>query len=60
MIQILNYGQVDRDKIFARVSPEVDVEAIVSQIIADVRKRKDAAVLEYCPGLTGSNCRHWK
>ena len=48
MIQILNYGQVDRDKIFARVSPEVDVEAIVSQIIADVRKRKDAAVLEYC------------
>ena len=48
MIQILNYGQVDRDKIFARVSPEVEVEAIVSQIIADVRKRKDAAVLEYC------------
>ena len=48
MIQILNYGQVDRDKIFARVSPEVDVEAIVSQIIADVRKGKDAAVLEYC------------
>ena len=48
MIQILNYGQVDREKIFARVSPEVDVEAIVSQIIADVRKRKDAAVLEYC------------
>ena len=48
MIQILNYGQVDRDKIFARVAPEVDVEAIVSQIIADVRKGKDAAVLEYC------------
>ena len=48
MIQILNYGQVDRDKIFARVTPEVDVEAIVSQIIADVRKRKDQAVLEYC------------
>ena len=48
MIQIFNYGQVDRDKIFARVTPEVDVEAIVSQIIADVRKRKDTAVLEYC------------
>ena len=48
MIQILNYGQVDRDKIFARVAPEVDVEAIVSQIIADVRKGKDTAVLEYC------------
>ena len=48
MIEIFNYGQVDRDKIFARVTPEVDVEAIVSQIIADVRKGKDAAVLEYC------------
>ena len=48
MIPILNYGQVDRKKIFARVVPEVDVEAIVSQIIGDVRKKKDAAVLEYC------------
>ena len=48
MIQILNYGQVDREKIFARVSPEVDVEAIVSQIIQEVRKGKDWAVLEYC------------
>ena len=48
MIQILNYGQVDREKIFARVVPEVDVEAIVSQIIADVRKGKDQAVIEYC------------
>ena len=48
MIQILNYGQVDREKIFARVTPEVDVEAIVSQIIRDVRKGKDQAVIEYC------------
>ena len=48
MIQILNYGQVDRDKIFSRVVPEVDVEAVVSEIIADVRKNKDRAVLAYC------------
>ena len=48
MIQILNYGQMDREKIFARVTPEVDVEAIVSQIIRDVRKGKDQAVIEYC------------
>ena len=48
MIQIMNYGQVDREKIFARVVPEMDVEAIVSQIIADVRKGKDQAVIEYC------------
>ena len=48
MIQIFNYGQVDRNQIFARVVPEMDVEAIVSQIIADVRKGKDKAVIEYC------------
>ena len=48
MIQIFNYGQVDRDQILARVVPEMDVEAIVSQIIADVRKGKDKAVIEYC------------
>ena len=48
MIQIFNYGQVDREKIFARVLPEMDVEAIVAQIIRDVRKGKDQAVIEYC------------
>ena len=48
MIQILKYGQVDREKIFARVVPEVDVEAVVSQVIQDVREGKDRAVLEYC------------
>ena len=48
MIQILKYGQVDREKIFARVVPEMDVEAIVAQIIQDVRKGKDQAVIEYC------------
>jgi len=48
MIRILKYGQVARNEIFARVAPEVDVEAVVSQIIADVRKNRDAAVFEYC------------
>ena len=48
MIQIYNYGQVDRQQIFARVIPEIDVEAVVSQIISDVRKNKDQAVKEYC------------
>ena len=47
MIQIMKFGQVPEEKIFARVAPEVDVEAVVSQIIADVRKGKDRAVLEY-------------
>ena len=47
MIQILNFGQVPAEKIFARVAPEMDVEAVVSQVIADVRKGKDKAVIEY-------------
>ena len=47
MIQIMNFGQVDEEQIFARVVPEVDVEAVVSQIIGDVRKGKDQAVIEY-------------
>ena len=47
MIQIMKFGQVPEEKIFARVVPEVDVEAVVSQIIGDVRKGKDRAVIEY-------------
>ena len=47
MIQIMKFGQVPEEKIFARVVPEVDVEAVVGQIIADVRKGKDRAVIEY-------------
>ena len=48
MIQILKYGEVPSDKIFARTEPTVHVEAIVADIIANVRKNGDKAVLEYC------------
>ena len=47
MIKILQYGQVPNAEIFARVSPTVNVEQIVADIIADVRSRGDRAVLEY-------------
>ena len=47
MIQILKYGEVSNEEIFARVVPEVDVRAIVSDIIMNVRRDGDAAVLEY-------------
>ena len=47
MIQIMKFGQMPEEKIFARVVPEVNVEAVVSQIIGDVRKGKDRAVIEY-------------
>jgi len=48
MIRILKYGEVANEDIFSRVVPEVDVASIVSGIIADVRERGDAALLDYC------------
>ena len=48
MIRILKYGEVANGDIFARVVPTVNVEAIVADIIANVRKSGDAALYEYC------------
>ena len=48
MIQILTYGAVDNEEIFARVVPTVDVAGIVADIITNVRARGDAALYEYC------------
>ena len=47
MIKIMKYGQVPNSEIFARVSPAVNVETIVADIIANVRTNGDKAVLEY-------------
>ena len=44
MIKIMKMGEVAPQEIFARVAPTVDVSAIVSDIIADVRANKDAAL----------------
>ena len=48
MIQILKYGEVPNEEIFARVLPTVDVAGIVTDIIDNVRTRGDAALYEYC------------
>ena len=48
MIQIMKYGQVPNTEIFARVTPTVDVAGIVADILYDVRKNGDKAVLAYC------------
>lgn len=47
MIKIMKYGQVPNAEIFARVTPTVNVEAVVSEIIANVKAGGDKAVLEY-------------
>ncbi|MBQ2729501.1 MAG: histidinol dehydrogenase [Clostridia bacterium] len=48
MIKILEYGKVANDEIFARTEPETDVEAVVAEIIENVKKNKDKALFEYC------------
>ena len=48
MIKIMKYGQVPNSEIFARVTPAVDVAGIVADILYDVRKNGDKAVLAYC------------
>ena len=48
MIKIMKYGQVPNSEIFARVTPVVDVASIVADILSDVRKNGDRAVLAYC------------
>ena len=48
MIKILKYGEVPNSEIFARTEPTVNVEATVSEIIANVRAKGDTALYEYC------------
>ena len=43
----MKVGEVSPDQIFARVEPQVDVESIVADIIADVRKNGDEALYAY-------------
>ena len=48
MIKIYKYGEVSNDEIFARENPTANVEAAVSEIIANVAKNGDRALFEYC------------
>ena len=47
MIKILKYGEVSTDEVFARVTPAVNVEDIVTEIIENVRKNGDNALRYY-------------
>ena len=54
MIRILKYGEVENQDIFARVVPEIDVEATVSEIIDTVRNEGDKALYAYCEKFDGA------
>lgn len=48
MIKILKFSEVKPEEVFARAENAVNVEAIVSEIISNVRTNGDKALLEYC------------
>ncbi len=54
MIRIMRMGEVTASEIFARAVPETDVSATVREIIADVRKNGDAALLSYTERFDGA------
>jgi len=54
MIRILPYSETNMDEIFARVEPQVDVTAIVKEIIANVVREGDKALLNYCEKFDGA------
>ena len=47
MIKIYNYGQVPNEEVFARENISANVEDVVADIIADVRKNGDKALFAY-------------
>ena len=55
MIKILKYGEVPNGEIFARVTPQADVAAIVADIIAAVRKDGDEALKDYTKRFDGAD-----
>ena len=55
MIKLMKYGQLPNSEIFARVTPEVNVAAVVSDILSTVRKEGDRAVLAYTKKLDGAD-----
>ncbi len=53
MIKILKCGEVSPEEIFARNNPTANVSGVVSEIIAEVVKNKDAALKAYSEKFDG-------
>ena len=54
MIKILKYGEVASSEIFARTEPTVNVEGIVADILATVRREGDSALFAYTEKFDGA------
>ena len=53
MIRTYKYGEITKDEIFARTEPTVNVEAVVAEIIENVKKDKDKALIAYSEKFDG-------
>ena len=53
MIRTYKYGEITKDEIFARTESAVNVEEIVADIIENVKKDKDAALIRYSEKFDG-------
>ena len=54
MIKIYNYGEVENSEIFARQNTEENVSKAVSEIIAEVVKNGDKALVSYAEKFDGA------
>ena len=54
MMKLMRFGEVSPAEIFARAVPELDVSAVVADILLQVRTRGDAALLEYNERFEGA------
>ena len=54
MIKILKYGEVASSEIFARTEPTLNVEGIVADILATVRREGDSALFAYTEKFDGA------
>ncbi len=54
MIRIMKYGEVPNEEIFARKEPLQDVSGPVREIIEDVRKNGDEALIRYAEKFDGA------
>ena len=54
MIKIFEYEQTPSNQVFSRVTPKVNVEKIVFDIIEKVKTEGDKALLEYTEKFDGA------
>ena len=54
MIRIMKYGEVPNSELFARTMPTMNVEAVVADILKNVKERGDEALREYTSRFDGA------